>query len=67
MTNRSSAPTDRKSDNRGDPALTKWFYGFDSWSVLGPVLPHKLEMAGVLTCMVLTMKYGAICVTVTRK
>ena len=25
-----------KGDNRGNPALTKWFYGFNSRLVLGP-------------------------------
>ena len=25
-----------KGDDRGDPALIKWFYGLDSWLVLGP-------------------------------
>ena len=32
----SVAPADLKGDNRGDPALTKRFYGFDSRLVLGP-------------------------------
>ena len=38
MVNRPSvAPADHlKDDDRGNPALTKWCYGFDSWSVLGP-------------------------------
>ena len=30
-------------ENRGDPALTMWFYGFDSQLVLGPVIPKTLE------------------------
>ena len=35
--------------------LTKWFYGFDSRLVLGPV-PKMLEMGVVPACMVLRMK-----------
>ena len=23
--------------------MTKWFYGLNSWSVLGPVIPNTLE------------------------
>ena len=53
--NRSSvSPADR---NRGDPALTKWFYGFNSRLLLGPVIPKTLKMGVVPACMVLTMKY----------
>ena len=37
MANRQSlAPQIIKGDGRGDPALTKRFYGFDSRMVLGP-------------------------------
>ena len=36
-----------KGDYRGDPALTKRFYGFDSQLVLGPVIPKTLKMVVV--------------------
>ena len=52
----SVAPADRKKRQKGDPALTKWFYGFDSRLLLGPVIPKTLKMVVVLACMVLTMK-----------
>ena len=57
MTNRPSvAPVIIKGDDRGNPALTKWFYGFDSRWVLGPVIPKTLKMVVAPACMVLTMK-----------
>ena len=34
------APADLKKDDRGQPALTKRFYGFNSQLVLGPVIPE---------------------------
>ena len=40
-----------KSDDRRDPALTKWFYGFDSWLVLGAVIPKTIKMSVVPVCM----------------
>ena len=55
MTNRPSvALLIVKGDNRGDSALTKRFYGFNSRLVLGPVIPKTLKM--VPACMVLRMK-----------
>ena len=33
MNKPSVAPADCKGDDRGDPALTKWCYRFDSWLV----------------------------------
>ena len=47
-----------KGDDRGDQAPTKWFYGFNSRLVLGPVLPKTLKMGVVSSCMVLMMKWG---------
>ena len=47
-----------KGDDRGDPALTKRFCGFDSRLVLGPVILNNFEMGVVSSCMVLTMKEG---------
>ena len=47
-----------KGDNRGDTALTKWFYGMNSWLMLGPVIPKTLEMGMVPACMILMMKWG---------
>ena len=59
MTNRSSVVLAHcKGDDRGDPALTKWFCGFDSQLVLGPVMPKTLKMGVVTACMVLVMKWG---------
>ena len=64
MTNRSSvalAPGPLlivKGNDRGDPALTKWFYWFNSRLVLVPVIPKKLKMGVVSACMVLRMKEG---------
>ena len=43
---------------RGDPALTKRFYGFDSRLVLDPVIPKMLKMGVVPARMVLMMKWG---------
>ena len=43
-------------DNLGDSALTKWFHGFDSWLVLGPVIPKTLKVGVVPACMVIRMK-----------
>ena len=34
--------------NRGDPALIKWFGGFDSRLVLGPVIPKTFKMEIVM-------------------
>ena len=45
-----------KGDNRGDPALTKRFHGFNSRLLLGPVIPRTLKMGVVPACMVLMMK-----------
>ena len=42
----------------GDQALTKWFYGFNSRLVLGPVIPKTLKMGVIPACMVLMMKWG---------
>ena len=57
MTKRPSvAPV--KGNDRGDSALTKWFYGFNSWLVVGPVIPNTLKMGVVPACMVLRMKWG---------
>ena len=60
MANRPSvAPADRKRQRYrggGDPALTKWFHGFNSRLVLGPVIPKMLKMEVVPACMVLRMK-----------
>ena len=51
MTNRSSvAPVDHKGDNRGDPAPTKRFCGFDSQLLLGQFIPNTLKM-GVVPCL----------------
>ena len=59
MTNRYSvSPADCKRRNRRDSALTKWFCGFDSWLVLGPVIPKALKIGVVPACMVLRMKWG---------
>ena len=44
-----------KGDDRGDPALTKRFFGFDSRLLLGPVIPKMLKMGVVPACMVLRM------------
>ena len=55
MNRPSVAPADRK---RGDQALSKWFYGFNSRLVLGPVIPKTLKMGVVPACMVLMMKWG---------
>ena len=53
MTNRSSgAPADPKRGRKGDLAPTKRFCGFDSWLVLGPVIPKTLKMGVVSACMV---------------
>ena len=58
MTNRSAvAPAGSKRRRLGDSALTKWFYGFNSWLVLGPVIPKTLKMGVVPGCMVLAMKW----------
>ena len=32
-----------KGDDKGDPALTKWLDGFNSWLLLGPVIPKTLK------------------------
>ena len=57
MTNGPSvAPADLKGDDRGDPALTKWFYGFHSQLVLGTVIPKTFKMVVVPACIVLSMK-----------
>ena len=40
----------------GDSALTKWFHGFDSCLVLGPVIPKTLKMRVVPAFMVIRMK-----------
>ena len=45
-----------KDDDRGDPALTKWFFGFNSRLMLGPVITKTLKMGVVPACMVLRMK-----------
>ena len=59
MTNRSSvAPADHKRRRWGDLAPTKRFCGFDSWLVLGPVMPKTLKVGGIPVCMVLMMKWG---------
>ena len=59
MTNRPSvALLIVKGDDRGDSALTKWFYGFNFRLVLGPVIPKTLKMGVVPACMVLRMKKG---------
>ena len=42
MNRPSVAPADQ-GEGRGDPALTKWFYGFDSWLVLGPGHTKDIE------------------------
>ena len=42
----------------GNLAPTKRFCGFDSWLVLGPVIPKTLKMGVVPACMVLMMKWG---------
>ena len=55
MTNRPSVLI-IKGDNRGDPALTKRIWGFDSRLVLGPVIPKTLKMVVVPACIVLRMK-----------
>ena len=55
MTNRSSVAS-AEGDDRRDPALTKWFYGFDSQLVLGSVIPKTVKMGVVPACMVLGMK-----------
>ena len=47
-----------KGDDRGDPALTKRICGFDSWLVLGPVIPKTFKFGVVPLCMVLTIKDG---------
>ena len=52
-----------KGDDRGDPALTKWFYGFDTRLVLGPVILKTLKMGVVAACMVLGMKWGPLNIT----
>ena len=39
-------------------APTKRFFGFNSQSVLGPVIPKTLEMGVFPACMVLMMKWG---------
>ena len=53
MNRPSVAPADRK---RGDQALTKWFYGFNSRLVLVPVITKTLKMGVVPACMVLMIK-----------
>ena len=59
MTNWSSvAPADLKGDDRGNPALNKWFYGFNSRLVLGQVIPKTLNMGVVPACLVLMIKWG---------
>ena len=42
-----------KDDDRGDSALTKWFYGFNSRLVLGPLGSYErhLKMVVVGACM----------------
>ena len=45
-----------KGDDRGDPALTKGFYEFNSKLVQGPVIPKTLKMVVVPACMVLRMR-----------
>ena len=39
--------------------MTKWFYGFNSKLVLGPVIPKTLKMGVVPACMVFMMKWGS--------
>ena len=51
-------PGDMKGDDRGSPALTKRICGFDSQSVLGPVVSKTLKMGVAPSCMVLRMKRG---------
>ena len=46
------------SHDRRNPALTKLFYGFNSWLVLAPVIPKTLKMRVVSPCLVLTTKEG---------
>ena len=40
---------------KGDSVLKKWFYGFNSWLVLGPVIPKTLKVGVVPACVVLRM------------
>ena len=48
-----------KGDDRGGgAALTKWFYGFDSRLVLGPVIPKIFKMGVVPACMVPRITLG---------
>ena len=47
-----------KGDNSGDSALTNRICGFDSRSLLGPVIAKTLKMGVAPACMVLTMKWG---------
>ena len=37
-----------KGDDRGGPALTKRICGFDSWLLLGPVIPKTFKNGSVL-------------------
>ena len=58
MANRPSvSPTDQiiKDNDRGYPALTKWFYGFDYRLVLGHT--EDLKMVVVAACVPISMKY----------
>ena len=47
-----------KGDDRGDLALTKRFFWFDSWLMLGPLIPKTVKVGVVSSCKVLTMKWG---------
>ena len=57
MTNRPSVPPDdHKMQQKGEPALTKRFYGLDFRMVLGPVIPKTLKNVVSAACMVVRMK-----------
>ena len=45
-----------KVDDNGDPALTNWFYGFDSRSVLGLGHTKYFKMVMVPACLALSME-----------
>ena len=45
-----------KGDDRGDPALTKGFNGFNSWMMMGPQGSYQ-RLVAVGACMPLSMKY----------